>query len=191
MTRITRRASASLRTAPAPTSTIRRILTAASAVAGASLIASSLAAGTYGLWADAAPVQAGIVTSGSLTLTAGSSSISPTAWTGLFPGDRVRQSVTLGNTGSVEADVTARTTSTAAASQDYEVRIVKGACPAPGTAISAANSLTATPVPLGVWADGESSTVCIEVALKASASQASQGAVIPFTFTFGATQKVA
>jgi hypothetical protein len=168
-------------------SPVRSLLALAAVAAAATVVAVSAAGSTYGLWADSAPVDSGIVTTGSLTLAVGSPTVSPTAWNGMFPGDRVRQSATLSNTGSVGADVTARTTSTAPFAADYEVRIAKGACPA--TPLTTANTLSATPVALGVWAAGETSTVCIEVTLRANATAASQGATAPFTFTFGATQR--
>lgn len=167
---------------------VQKMLTATSVVLGATLFAAAAAGGTYGLWAGAAPVDAGIVTTGSLALATGAPTVSPTAWTGMFPGDRVRQSTTLTNTGSVSADVNVQTSAPGAAASSYEVRIAKGSCPT--TALTSTNSIAATPIALGIWAANETSAVCIEVTMRANATQASQGASVPFTFTFGATQRV-
>lgn len=167
---------------------IRGMLTVASTVAGLTFAGIATVGGSYALWQDNAPVSAGVIESGSLQLLInGQPSVNLTAahLQKLLPGDRVTQQVTLSNTGTVAADVTAQT---AMASSDYEVRVAGGACPS--TALTTASTLTA-PVALGLWAASEVTTVCIEVTLKPTASPASQGAQAPFTLTFTATQKVA
>lgn len=173
---------------------VRSMLTISAAAAGATLIAVAAAGGTYGLWADSASLSAGVVKSGSLSLTVNdlaSAPIDATAWSSMFPGDRVQQTVTVKNTGSVAADVTAAAASASVAAGDYTVEMAKGACPAGSADLVSTNALQPPAVGLGTWAANTASVVCIEVTLKPTASNASNGASVPFTLTFTATQKVA
>lgn len=171
---------------------VRSMLTISSAVLGATLVVAGTAGGTYGLWADSAPIGAGIVESGSLTLlvnNASSTTISSSSWSAMFPGDRVQQSVTLTNNGNVASDVTVSTASTATFSGDYTVEVTQGACPANSANLNAPNALQAV-APVGIWNTGQSRAACIEVTLLNSASNASRGTTLPLTLTFTATQRV-
>ncbi|AWB89587.1 TasA family protein [Salinibacterium hongtaonis] len=180
------------RSTPAGRAPVRSMLTITAAAAGATLVAVCAAGGTYGLWADSAAVSAGVVTSGSLNLTINNLAEAPinaTAWGSMFPGDRVQQTVTVKNTGTVAADVTVAATSSAAAASDYAVEVAKGACPSGAADISSTNALQAPPIALGNWTATASSVVCIEVTLSPTASNVSNGATVPFTLTMTATQK--
>lgn len=175
-------------------SPIRSLLAVTSAILGASLIAVTTAGATYGLFADSKPMNAGIVTTGSQTLSVSTATISPSAWNSMFPGDRVQQSVTLtqaaGNNlkSAVSATATAAPDVAAGVLSDYTVRTAKGACQ--GAALGG-NNVLASAQELGEWGPTEASLVCIEVTLSPSAKAASQGAAVPFTLTFSATQKPA
>ena len=176
------------RTAEKPRrSPVKAMLGTSSIVFGASLMAVSLAGGTYGLWADSAPINAGIVTAGELDLTVNTATISPTDWSTMFPGDRVRQSVTLTSSSDVASDVTVVGTATGTQASNYSVRIAKGACTS--SALPGANVIGAS-ANLGTWNADEASTVCVEVMLAANATSAAQGQPVPFTLVFTATQKV-
>ncbi|MHA6694232.1 TasA family protein [Homoserinimonas sp. A520] len=172
---------------------IKSMLTVSAAALGATLIVVATAGGTYGLWTDSSPVNAGVVESGSLTLLVNNGSstmIDSSPWGAMFPGDRVQQAVTLTNTGTVPADVTVVASSTSAAVSDYRVEILPGACPPGSTNLAAPDSLTVQSA-VGVWSAGQGLEACIEVTLKDEASDASRGAAIPLTIVFTATQKVA
>lgn len=171
------------------TAAIRGMLTVSAATLGATLIVVATAGGTYGLWNDSAPINAGIVESGSLTLLVDSATLDSAGWGTMFPGDRVQRQVTLTNNGTVAADVTVATSSTSAVAVDYTVEILQGVCPAGSPALSATNSLTAAAA-VGVWSAGQSLPACIEVTLKDAASGAGQGEGIPLEIVFTATQQV-
>ena len=155
------------RTAP---SSFRGIVGTTLAVAGAVVVAAAMSGGSYALWRDTAVIPAGTVQSGTIGLTV-SGAPTATAWSNLLAGEAVRQSVTLTNSGTVGLTVSGAATT---GSSSYEVRVVRGACPAvalTGTAASA--SATA----LGTLAAGALATVCVEVKLLSTAAIGSIGSI--------------
>jgi len=161
-----------------PFAPVRSILATTSAVAVAVLVAASLSAGSYALWADGVTTTVGSVTTGNTALSV-SHAFSTTAWSNLLPGEKVRQPFTVTNSGTVAHSLSG---SAVVAAAGYEVRAVEGTCPA--VALSGA-SATVTPVALGTIASGATRTMCLEVALTAAATPGSSTA---FTFTVAGSQ---
>lgn len=128
-----------------------------------------LSGGTYALWSQSRTVPTVTVTAGSLAITA-SSSFTATLWQTLIPGERVRQSFTVSNSGSVPAAVTATATTGATG---FEVRLATGACPATDLTGASATTVAAA---LGTVAAHSTVAVCLEVALTAAASPGDQSA---------------
>lgn len=160
-----------------PLPPVRSILATASAVSVAVLVAASLSAGSYALWADGITTTAGTVSTGNTDLSV-SHTFSAAAWSNMIPGETVRQPFTVTNSGTVDHALSG----SAIAATGYEVRAVSGACPAVALGGSSA---TASPVSLGTLASGATITVCLEVALTAAALPGSTSA---FTFTVAGTQ---
>ncbi|TQL47641.1 hypothetical protein FB562_0707 [Homoserinimonas aerilata] len=158
----------------------------AAALAGVVLLTVSTFGGSYASWSAAAPAAAGIITSGSLTLKVNSQTsvaLPAAGFQGMLPGDRRTQNVTLSTTGNVASTLTVTGT---VGGNGHQVRVASGACTT--TAISG-SALGATPVNLGTLAPTDTTTVCVEVMLPASAPAAAQGRTTDFTLTFVATQK--
>lgn len=158
--------------------TVRGMLATSAAVGGASLIAIMAAGGTYALWNGSSKVSSATLTAGTLNLTVdnvASHALSDTPWTDLLPGDSVRQSVTVKNTGTTAATVTTSIGGTPGA---FVVTTIKGACPA-GAITGTSN--------LGSFAAGEASLVCIQVALPLTALSTEQGQSRSFSVNFSAT----
>lgn len=159
-----------LRTAP-----LRSMLTVTSTVAGATLIGLGAAGTTLALWVDESPLNAPVINSGTMSLTVEEQTGTYELvgdWNRMLPGDRYEHVVDVETLGSVDSTIVA----TANASNNFEVRIKKGACN--GTA------LPPTPASLGTWLAGESSLVCVEVTLAPTAVEgASESVVVDFVAT--------
>jgi len=171
---------------------VKSMLTISAATLGATLIVAATAGGTYGLWADSAPVSAGIVNSGSLTLLVNdgpTATLDSTRMAAMFPGDRVQYQVTVTNSGTVSADVTMAATSSSAAKVDYTVEVVGASCPDGSVPQLDAPDLLAGSTTFDTLTAGQSVEACIEVTLKPNASNQSNGAMVPFTITFNAVQR--
>jgi predicted ribosomally synthesized peptide with SipW-like signal peptide len=138
------------------------LLLTASAVGAAVLGALLLSGGTYALWAQGSTVPNVTVSAGTLSLSA-SSSFTASLWQKLAPGETVRQSFTVSNTGTIPATISA---TAATGSGAFQVRLVTGACPA--SALSGP-SATVVATALGTIAASSSMTVCLEVAVTTSA----------------------
>lgn len=170
----------------APAQRARRIggmLASTAAVAGASIIAVCAAGGTYALWSGQKPIASATIQTGTMGLTVdggASAVVDGTAWSNLLPGDVVLQEVTLQNTGNVPDTVSASTTG---AFGPLLVHLRKGAC----AAIIVGTSSTDSPTDLGVFAVGESTLVCIQVTMPATAPANVQSTNQSFTVTFTST----
>ena len=162
--------------------TIRGMLVSTALVSLGAVLGISSAGGSFASWISSDNVSAGTITSGTLAITVNGSTayaLSGTAWSSLLPGDVASQQVTVKNTGTTAATLTASTSSPSGA---IDVRVQSGACA--GTI--AGSSSTAAPTSLaGPLAGGASMTVCIQVSLT---STAVQGQSAPFTMTFTADQ---
>ncbi len=161
---------------------VKGMLVTTAMVAGAAVLGVSAAGGSFATWQVADEIAPSTVSSGSLNIVVNdvaNYALSGTAWSALMPGDVVSQQVSVKNTGTTAATVTA---STSAPSGAIDVRVQSGAC----SGTIAGPSSTATPTALaGTLAGGASMTVCIQVSLTATATQ-NQSA--PFTLTFTADQ---
>ena len=159
-------------------SSFRGIVGTALAVAGAVVVAAAMSGGSYALWRDNSLIQAGTVQSGSIGLTV-SGAPTAAAWSNLLAGETVRQTATVTNTGTVGVTLSGAATT---GSTSYEVRLVRGACPASAlSGIAASTSATA----LGVLAASAATLVCVEVKLL---STAAVGAAATISVTISGTQ---
>ncbi|MEO7146799.1 MAG: hypothetical protein ABIW81_01310 [Terrimesophilobacter sp.] len=158
------------------------MLITATMVAGAAVLGVSAAGGSFASWRVADNIAPSSVSSGSLNITVNdvsSYALDGTAWSQLIPGDVVSQQVSVKNTGTASATISASTT---APSDAIDVRVQAGACSGTITGPSS----TTTPTTLaGTMLGGDTITVCVQVSLTPSAVQ-NQSA--PFTVVFTATQ---
>ena len=157
---------------------LRGLLATSGAVAAAIVLAVSLSGASLALWTDNDAAHAGTVTSGTVSLSI-TGTLNSALWSNLIPGESVRQSVTVTNTGSVPLALQGSATR---ANSAVEVRLASGACPA--VALTSAQA-TVTPTALGTLAASASTTVCIEARL---ASAAAIGASSTFSVTVSGTQ---
>jgi hypothetical protein len=145
---------------------VHGILGTAAAMTAASLIAVAMSGASYALWSVSAPVNSGVVESGSVSLSV-SQAFTASSWSNLLVGESVRQSFTVTNTGTEPLTLFgSATTSTSA----FEIRASAGSCPA--TAIGGV-AATVSPTALGGLAAGATSTMCVEVTLGPTATPAS------------------
>jgi predicted ribosomally synthesized peptide with SipW-like signal peptide len=159
------------------------LLASSVAVAVGVVVAITASGGTFALWTSTQTLSAGSVTSGSMTLTVNAATtvaLSGTAWSTLLPGDWVQKQVTLKNTGTVAATVSASTTGSFG---PLLVHAAKGACSGQLTGTSS----TVSPTSFGTFTAGESSLACIQVSLPTSTANGAQGSAQSFTVTFSET----
>lgn len=150
---------------------------------------------TYASLNDSATSSGATISAGSMALAVGVAgaegaayTIPPTAWTNLFPGDSVRQQVSVkvnNNPSRISSAMTIRTT--AAVPAGYELRVLKGTCPV--TALTG-TALSITDVSFGTWGPAETSLVCVEVKLRLDAPNTAQNATVaPIGMTVTAKQQ--
>lgn len=170
----------------------RRLSAAAAATGGAVLVAVLAAGGTYALWDGTRQVDAGTVTSGNTGLTINdvtSYGISGLDTTALLPGRSTITAtpLTVKNTGTTPLAVTPGTVTFANPSSPLASQLV--------VAVRQAATCTATPV--GSTATSftsltlqpqASTTICVEVQLKAAAPASVQGLSLGFTAPLVGTQ---
>lgn len=170
--------------------TPRGALAAAAALTAGILVAAGLAAGSYAFLNSQATVTSSVtIKSGNLALTvqygagaAGSTATIPAAaWTGMLPGDIVRQQFTLTSTGTAGSTLTARLSATSA----WQIRMALGACPASPLVTPA---LTTTAAAAGSMTGNSSSTVCVQATLPTSAAATVAGTSSAFTIILDSTQ---
>jgi hypothetical protein len=158
--------------------TLRSLGLTAGAIGAATALAVGLSGGSYALWSNGSSASAGAIAAGSASLSI-TSSVTPSLWSNLTPGESVRQPFTVTNTGTVPMTLSG---SASIVSSAIEVRLASGACP--GTALTATQA-SVSPTSLGTVAAGASVTVCLEARL---ATSAAPGASSAFTVTITGTQ---
>jgi predicted ribosomally synthesized peptide with SipW-like signal peptide len=141
-------------------------------------VAVSISGGSYALWTDSRTANLGTIAAGNATLTI-AQSIDSGLWSNLLPGESVRQSFTVTNTGSVPMTIEG---SASAATSSIEIRLAAGTCP--GTALTSPLA-TVSATALGSLAAGATTTVCLETRLAAAATP---GASSAFTVTVSGNQ---
>lgn len=150
--------------------------------AGLLVLLISQLGGSYALWTDTAPSDAGVVTTGSAELSAHwQEDQEGQAWSNLLPGESARRSFMLANTGSVPLEITATVRDIPAG---FGIRITAETCseslltsaPADGTARPMTSSAQPDqPIELPA---GDTTTGCVEVRVSETATPGRQ-----FSFT--------
>ncbi|MGV9194745.1 hypothetical protein ACQ143_10430 [Microbacterium sp. MC2] len=146
---------------------VRTLMLAALGAGILLFLALSRVGGSYALWQDSVPVDAGTITTGTAGLTAAWGSQHDDAmWRNLLPGESVRQTATLVNTGTAPLELYAGAST---GSPGFEVRVVAGNCPGSALPVAAIGSTprsitTAATPDIGVVLAGEQSlAACVEV----------------------------
>lgn len=155
------------RTAPGRARFPRAMTIAAAAVGAIVVLGVGMSGVTQASWNATTTVSPGTIATGTADLTV--TEVSDAAWSNLLPGESVRQSFVVTNSGTASLQVTGSTTSTAAG---FEVRIAAGDCP--GTPLTAE---AGSPAAFGTLEPGETSTGCLEVRLGFDAQPGAQSGV--------------
>lgn len=169
----------------------RRLGASAAAIGGAVVVAVLAAGGTYALWSDAMPVQAGTVTAGTAGLTINdvpSYAIPGLDVTKLYPGySTISAPLTVKNTGNTPLRVTPGTV-TLSPSNALATQVV--------VAVRQASVCTPTPynTPPTQFTSfrlepGGTTTICVEVQLSVNAPPTVQGLALNFTAPLVGTQE--
>lgn len=162
----------------------RQTAVAATALVAATVLGILTSGGTYALWSDEAPLDAGILRSGTtgLSVTGG---ISAAAFQNLLPGEVVAQQVTVVNTGGTDMALDAAIGATTTGF-DVRVELAAASCGIAPLQAGGTTALGTTPTGLGSVDAGQSRSLCVEVTALAAALP-SQSA--PFVITLHGAQE--
>ncbi|WP_345752947.1 TasA family protein [Microbacterium rhizophilus] len=157
---------------------VRGLVASALSATALLLVALTGVGGTYAMWVDGAAVTGTTVQSGTAALSL--SGIDSALVSNMLPGESVRQTMTVTNTGQAALAVTA----TGAAVAGFELRIAAGGCSGTFTTLATgAHPSIATKL-----AGSQFTTVCLEVRALSGTAAPAPGAAADYTVTFDGTQ---
>jgi hypothetical protein len=172
-----------------------RLLSAATAIGASVAIAVAGAGASYALWSSTAPLNGGIISAGSTSITVNGVqdyAVPPGAAVG--PENPVFTTLVLANTGTSPVAVTATTTAYTQAgglADNLTVTVAPlaaGETCGGGLPTPAAAPLVGFTTPLGTIPAGANARVCLGLALAAAAPATVQGGTASFTITIDAGQ---
>ncbi len=165
----------------------RGLVVASAAAVVAGLVASLTIGASYALWSHSASLDAAVIATGSLTLTADPDGVfDNTAWDDMLPGDRISQPLKLHNGGTVSSDISV---SLSESSDWLTIAVVAGECPTDGIP-DISDDFADGAIGLGLWDADENDSICIEVTMNSDTPQSALTDDLSFRLLFTAKQHI-